>query len=164
MNKYLTWYNQLIETHRNINILGYNEKHHIIPKCMGGTDEKNNIIPLTAKAHYVAHHLLHKAYPNNKKLANAFGMMLCSGGHQQRKFTSKMYENARKALSVARRGTLRPDLAENNRKRRKHPLMEKKQRIPNREAFKVYNALKKINGFTAEEIEQKRKARLPMNL
>ena len=38
----------------------YGEKHHIIPKCLGGTDIKDNIVKLTYKEHYLAHLLLAK--------------------------------------------------------------------------------------------------------
>ena len=40
----------------------YFEEHHIIPKCLNGTDDPDNLVLLTAKEHYVAHHLLHKIY------------------------------------------------------------------------------------------------------
>ena len=36
----------------------YLEKHHIIPKCLGGKDEDNNYILLTYREHIIAHCLL----------------------------------------------------------------------------------------------------------
>ena len=33
---------------------GY-EVHHIKPKSMGGTDEKENLVKLTLREHYIAH-------------------------------------------------------------------------------------------------------------
>jgi hypothetical protein len=39
--------------------LEYSETHHILPKCLGGKD-KNNLVKLTAKEHYIAHALLTK--------------------------------------------------------------------------------------------------------
>lgn len=53
----------------------YYESHHILPRCMGGGNEKSNLVKLSAKEHFVAHHLLMKIYPSNKKLAKAFTMM-----------------------------------------------------------------------------------------
>ena len=38
----------------------YLEKHHIIPRCMGGNNGTNNIVNLTAREHFVAHRLLTK--------------------------------------------------------------------------------------------------------
>jgi hypothetical protein len=31
----------------------YYENHHILPKCLGGSDEKENLVLLTAREHYV---------------------------------------------------------------------------------------------------------------
>ena len=39
----------------------YYERHHILPKCMGGVDE-NNITYLTPREHYIAHWLLCKIH------------------------------------------------------------------------------------------------------
>jgi hypothetical protein len=51
------------------------ERHHIIPKCMGGTNTKSNIARLTPEEHYVAHQLLVKIYPGETKLVYAAHMM-----------------------------------------------------------------------------------------
>jgi len=53
----------------------YSEKHHIIPKCMGGLDDLDNITILTAREHFIAHSLLCKIYPTNYKLAHALYTM-----------------------------------------------------------------------------------------
>lgn len=41
----------------------YFEKHHIIPKSLGGSNEQNNLVRLTYREHYIAHWLLTKIYP-----------------------------------------------------------------------------------------------------
>jgi len=53
----------------------YTERHHIKPKCLGGSNNKNNIIILTPREHYFAHLILCKAYPKNNKLKNALSAM-----------------------------------------------------------------------------------------
>lgn len=50
----------------------YYEVHHIVPRCMGGTDNLNNKIRLYAKEHYEAHRLLALENPNNEKLIYAW--------------------------------------------------------------------------------------------
>jgi len=65
-------YEQL--TSKNMNS-DYTEKHHILPKCMGGSDDIENIVCLTPEAHYVAHQLLVKIYPDNHKIIKAAHMM-----------------------------------------------------------------------------------------
>lgn len=37
---------------------GYCEKHHIIPKALGGSNEKENLVYLTLREHWVAHQLI----------------------------------------------------------------------------------------------------------
>lgn len=36
----------------------YYEKHHIVPKCLGGLDNKDNLALLTASEHFLTHQLL----------------------------------------------------------------------------------------------------------
>ena len=33
----------------------YHERHHIIPKCMDGSNNEDNLIDLFAREHFVAH-------------------------------------------------------------------------------------------------------------
>ena len=66
---YTKIYNALIERARNRDIDGYSERHHIVPRCLGGTEDKSNIVALTPEEHYVCHQLLVKMYPNDKSLA-----------------------------------------------------------------------------------------------
>ena len=66
-------YNSIIERGktRGLNkkrLDGYFEKHHIVPKCVGGKDEKSNYVLLTAREHYVCHMILPYLYPNSKGL------------------------------------------------------------------------------------------------
>lgn len=67
-------YKLLIEKSKN-RVLDFKERHHILPKCMGGTDDPENIAELTPEEHYVAHQLLVKIYPDNSKLIYAAQMM-----------------------------------------------------------------------------------------
>ncbi len=39
----------------------YVEWHHIVPRCLGGTDEPSNLVKLTPEDHFFAHLLLAKA-------------------------------------------------------------------------------------------------------
>lgn len=61
-------YDQIIEKAKHRNLNEYKEKHHIIPKCIGGIDNDDNIVELTAKEHFLCHKLLVNIYPTNKKL------------------------------------------------------------------------------------------------
>lgn len=75
------------------------EKHHIIPKCAGGTDHPDNLVFLTAREHFICHMLLVKfCKPEHlKSLQYALGMMR-SRGHI---VSSHSYDFARKQYLLA---------------------------------------------------------------
>lgn len=56
-NKYTKWYMQLVSMPSTAD---YTERHHIIPRCLGGTDDESNLVNLSAKQHFIAHLLLPK--------------------------------------------------------------------------------------------------------
>jgi hypothetical protein len=64
-------YINLVNKGRNRNISGYMERHHIIPKCLGGSDEVINLVYLTPEEHFLAHQLLVKIHAYNPKLVYA---------------------------------------------------------------------------------------------
>lgn len=69
-------YNQLIERSKTrIPPEGYIEHHHIVPRCLGGSDDQSNIAILTPEEHFVAHVLLVKMYPNQSPLWYAIHRM-----------------------------------------------------------------------------------------
>ena len=86
---YQKHYDTLINRAKNRLLEGYSERHHIIPRCMGGTNRKDNLVALTAEEHYVAHQLLVKMYPDNDKLIYAAQMMTISSSHNIR--NNKLY-------------------------------------------------------------------------
>jgi len=86
-------YDSLIDSAKADNDECYVEEHHITPKCMQGSDDKHNLVLLTACQHYVAHKLLWKIYPDSKPLFDAYFMMShCRNSNRIYKITSKQYE------------------------------------------------------------------------
>lgn len=65
------------------------EIHHILPRCMGGVDDKTNLVKLTPEEHYLAHLLLVKIYPDSRELIYAAKMMTVSSLSQRR--SNKLY-------------------------------------------------------------------------
>lgn len=78
-------------------ILGYSERHHVVPRCMGGTNEKDNLVFLSAREHFIIHILLTKIYPNEGKLLYACQRLLYTK-HNER-LNGKTYECLRKKIS-----------------------------------------------------------------
>jgi hypothetical protein len=69
-------YDNLIQKAQGRILETYKETHHIIPRCMGGTDESSNLVDLTPEEHYLAHQLLVKIHPGDHRLAKAAAMMV----------------------------------------------------------------------------------------
>lgn len=60
-NKYLHLYNKIVERAKSREKLScYTEKHHIIPRSLGGNNEPNNLVELTGREHFICHRLLVK--------------------------------------------------------------------------------------------------------
>jgi hypothetical protein len=61
-NKYTNWYFNIIKNsnNRKLDKSVYIEKHHIIPKSLGGSNKSTNICKLTPREHFLVHWLLTK--------------------------------------------------------------------------------------------------------
>jgi hypothetical protein len=99
-------YNDLIESRLKLNHSKkekdcFYEKHHIIPKCLGGSNTKINLILLTPREYYIAHLLLTQMYEGKEKakICYALIMMCCVNNSQKRIVSSKQYELAKKLVS-----------------------------------------------------------------
>ena len=106
----------------------YYERHHIVPKCIGGTDEESNIVPMFARDHMVAHMLLALIYPNERDLAFAVVALSMSskfteGRKNEVKGTSgKLFEFFRKRANELSKGKSLSTLHRNNLKKPKPSL------------------------------------------
>lgn len=91
---YKAHYKRLIDRAKVRQTPNLKEDHHIVPKCMGGTDDPVNIVSLTPEEHFVAHQLLVRIYPGNKKLILALSKMCCGSSKNRR--SNKWYAWIRK--------------------------------------------------------------------
>ena len=96
---YQKHYDVLIERSKTREIEGYTEKHHIIPKCMNGSDKTDNLVKLTAREHFIAHLLLMRIYHNNYKMVYAVQMMCVIGKNQEDRINNRMYGWLKKRFS-----------------------------------------------------------------
>ncbi len=92
-------HDQIIERAKTRQLEGYRERHHIIPKCMGGNDDVTNLVYLTAREHFVVHKILCKIFPEVKGLRLAVWLFVnkIQSRTQQRNYqvSSKEYEQAK---------------------------------------------------------------------
>jgi len=98
-SKYTNWYDAVIVRAQNRALPRdeYYEKHHIIPKSLGGSNKKENIAKLTAREHFICHWLLTKMVSDKKEkyqMWNAFSCMLYrENANQERyKISSRVFE------------------------------------------------------------------------
>ena len=95
---YAKIYDDLIARGKNRVLESYKERHHIIPRCLGGTDEPENLVDLTPEEHYVAHQLLIKIYNGNYALVKAAAMMIPN------RPSNKLYGWLRRRFSESQKG------------------------------------------------------------
>lgn len=129
-SKWKRHYDTLIGKARARHLTGYSERHHVIPKCIGGSDDPENLVKLTPEEHYTAHLLLCKIYPSEGKLLRAVLMMTVDSPSAPRR--NKMY------------GWVKRKLAEHERIRmvkwhatHTHPMLGKKQSAKSRAKIKA---------------------------
>lgn len=102
-NKYKKWYDSIIKkAQQRKNLTGYSEKHHIIPKSLGGNNLNENLIYLTAREHFICHILLTKFCTGEYKykMLYAANMMKMVSSNQERYINSRLYETVKKEFGV----------------------------------------------------------------
>jgi len=112
-NKYTNCYYQIISRAKTRSLVGYTEKHHIIPKSLGGDNSKENLVNLTAREHFICHRLLTKMTTgeSKRKMLHAVWSFTRSSNNQYRmKLTSRTYNFIRtelaSMLSASRKGIM----------------------------------------------------------
>jgi hypothetical protein len=100
-NKYTKYYNQLVESRKLLNRTfqtGF-EKHHIVPKSLGGNDTKSNLVVFTPREHCLAHMLLAKMYSGTPKakMIMALNALMKLRNNNRNILTTKEYERLRQA-------------------------------------------------------------------
>lgn len=135
---YQNIYNNLISLSKNRITEGYVEKHHILPRCLGGLDNKENLVNLYPEEHYLAHLLLCKIYPGNQKLLYAALNMTTGSMVNNGKRNNKAYGWLRRQYAISMSGDQNPN--------RKNPELQKKA------------ALKRVGQKRTEETKAKMSA------
>jgi hypothetical protein len=117
-NKYTKWYNSIISNAqtRSLPENTYTEKHHIIPRSLGGSNEHTNLVKLTAKEHFVCHLLLTKMTTGVAKRQMCYAAWQMTLIKNRNRYTpnSRVYEILKKKLSQSYKGV--PKTEEQKRK------------------------------------------------
>lgn len=89
-------YDNIITRAQSRELEGYSENHHILPVCMGGSNDKSNLVKLTAREHFIAHWLLYKI-DSTPKLLHAWHAMCRVGvGQDERRVNSHHFDRCKR--------------------------------------------------------------------
>lgn len=109
-NKYTKWYYSIISNARLRNSNKNTEKHHIIPRSLGGSNQLDNLVQLTQREHFICHQLLIKMLSGEPryKMSHAAWRL----AHQKgQKISSRQYRNLKLLRSAEMTGRKNPGVS-----------------------------------------------------
>jgi hypothetical protein len=151
-------YNQIIERAQRRQLEGYVEKHHLIPRCLEGSDSKDNIVQLTAREHFLCHMLLCEIYPDSDKLK--YALFLMSIGKQKikdrhYKISSRTYERLKLEYALFLRGKKQKDKTKQKKSESmKRVWANKTDKEMTDKAQKIWNTRRKNNTLSTDQQRQ----------
>lgn len=107
-NKYLTIYFSIINRAKSrvISPNTYTEKHHTIPRSLGGTNDPSNIALLTGREHFICHRLLPKFTTGKDKTKMLYAIWkMCHSSKKRKhlfKLTSRTYSIIKNEMKHSR--------------------------------------------------------------
>lgn len=79
------------------------ERHHIIPRSLGGDDHPSNLVTLTPREHWIAHLMLRKMFPKGspyRHKMNAAVSRMSGRRYWRQAFNSRLYHAIRQEQSA----------------------------------------------------------------
>jgi ribosomal protein S13 len=150
---YQNIYNNLVEKAKTRTELhGYKEKHHILPRSLGGLDSPENLVLFTAREHFIAHLLLAKIYGGG--MWHAAHMMSNMKRYTNRKYENIKIEHAKRISSFMTGKIVSDDTKEKQKKTLKRLKQEREEAglphwlagIPKTEEHKEAYRQSRLNG------------------
>lgn len=172
-NKYSKLYNTITLNAKQRITTGYTETHHIIPQSLGGSNDVDNLVELTAREHFICHWLLIKMTEGDDrgKMLYALQGMKAENRYQERyrtKITARVYEKYRIEHAENHSKRMKGRKAWNKgRKLEGEELEVHRERTRNRKIDPIKQAegqkkrLEKLKGFKhSEETKKKQSEKL----
>jgi hypothetical protein len=156
--KYTKYYYNIVNAAKSRVLLSEikKERHHIIPKSIGGTNEDSNLVYLTLREHILCHRLLVKMLHGDQKYKMKHALFLM--GHKDKyKLTSRAFatiksskrnhtEETKKKISAATTGANNPSYGVPCSKERKEKIRLSKQNLSDESRSRISAAKKGIPG------------------
>lgn len=92
-------HDQIIKRAQDRTLEGYSELHHILPKCLGGTNDKTNLVRLTAREHFIIHKILNILHPEIEGLRYAVWIFVTFNDNRGIRIGSREYKRLRKLFA-----------------------------------------------------------------
>jgi len=156
-NKYTKYYLLITDRAKGRTMTEYTERHHIIPQSLGGSNDRENLVDLTAREHFICHWLLVKMTEgeSRSKMIYALRGMKANNEYQERYssyITARVYERYRIEHSLAHSKTMKGRTPAN-----KGRAMPEEQKALLRESAKANHASGKVY---SSESQKKRVAKI----
>lgn len=151
--KYTRWYFSIVDLARTVSPQGYTEKHHVIPKSLGGDNSKRNIVRLTPRQHFICHILLTRMTTGKQrqKMCLALHLMLFATKTQSR--SNKLASSTFEKLRIERAEIMRTrKMSEDTRSKISIALTGKKQTPEHIEACRKSRIGIKLKESTKQKI------------
>lgn len=84
------------------------ERHHILPRSLGGNNSPENLVYLTGRQHFVAHWLLFKIYDNDQMAMAFFVMQANKSNYKVTDCEKKFAERAMKRRGLMSKAVITP--------------------------------------------------------
>ena len=105
---------------------GYTERHHVVPKSLGGSNDASNLVDLTAREHFLAHWLLAKIHGGYMWLAIQY--MKNRHAKMGYSLTARKYGLIRKQINNAMKASWTEDKRKAKSKERARFIKENPER------------------------------------
>jgi len=93
-NKYTTIYHSIIQKHSSVD----GEKHHIIPRSLGGNNKRENIVIVPPRIHFILHKLLCRMVVDEKHKRSMHFALFQMMNRKICNFTSRDYERVKNTI------------------------------------------------------------------
>ena len=111
-NKYTRWYYAIIGNAKSRPMVpgDYKERHHIIPRCLGGNNLSSNLVDLTAREHFICHLLLTKMVVKKVKSKMTYALWTMANlenknqSGKRYRMSGKIYEQIRQLVRTENSG------------------------------------------------------------
>jgi hypothetical protein len=100
-SKYQRWYDEIItRALPDRDFGGYSERHHILPRALGGGDEPTNLVVLTYREHFLVHWLLTKIYDGEARRPMVWALHCMTMSLGGRIVAGWQFEVAKRAIKI----------------------------------------------------------------